>query len=259
MTAEPRADLADVLGAVVRTLDSGQGVDATLQSIVAAAIGTIPGADSAAVTLVKHRKSVQSVAPSDELARCADLLQEEVGEGPCLDAVRDHHVVTVPDLRTEQRWPRYAARAAELGVGSQLAFQLFADEGHLGALNLYSRTARAFSTESEHIGHLFAAHAAVALSGAQRQVEFADGLASRDLIGQAKGVLIERYGITGDAAFLALTRTSQDTNTKLRDIAGAIVREAEAPRADTAPVERPTPRPLAACTARHADPPGRAG
>jgi len=104
-----------------------------------------------------------------------------------------------------------------------LSIQLYVEGDDLGALNLYGRAPHAFTDESEDIGLLFAAHAAVAYAGARKSGQLTNALASRDVIGQAKGILMERYAITADRAFLILTRISQDSNRKLFDVASTIV------------------------------------
>jgi len=152
-----------------------------------------------------------------------DALQHEFGEGPCLDAVYEHKTVRVDDMASESRWPAFASRAAEAGARSMLSFQLWVEGDNLGALNLYSRRPHAFDEDSEHIGLLYAAHAAVAYAAAQRQDQLQAAVDTRDLIGQAKGILMERYGIDDDRAFAFLVRLSMDRNQKLRDIAQHIV------------------------------------
>ena len=122
-------------------------------------------------------------------------------------------------MNTESRWPRFAPRAADLGVGSMLCFQLFVDGDNLGALNLLSPEARAFGADALSVGLLFATHAAVALSGARREDQTRMALDTRDLIGQAKGILMERYRLTPDQAFSLLVRVSQHTHVKVRDLA----------------------------------------
>ncbi|WP_142063664.1 ANTAR domain-containing protein [Pseudonocardia kunmingensis] len=89
----------------------------------------------------------------------------------------------------------------------------------LGALNLYSDRVDAFDDESEHVGLLLASHAAVAMAGAQQQENLRAAIATRDLIGQAKGILMERYKVSEDQAFAILVRASQNANRKLRDVA----------------------------------------
>lgn len=125
----------------------------------------------------------------------------------------------IEDIREEDRWPRFAGRAADLGVRSMLSFQLFVTGSTMGALNLYSSRPGAFGEESESVGLVFASHAAVALVSAQHEEHLRAALASRDLIGQAKGILMNQFRITADQAFQVLVRASSHTNRKLVDIA----------------------------------------
>jgi GAF domain-containing protein len=152
-----------------------------------------------------------------------DRLQERLQQGPCLDAVRDQRVVRVDDVGADDRWPEFARKAAALGVGSMLCFQLFVEGDHLGAMNLYSRTPQAFDEDSEEIGLLFASHAAVALAGAEHEENLREAVATRDLIGQAKGILMERYNITAEQAFVALIRVSRNSNKKMRAVAEELI------------------------------------
>jgi len=131
--------------------------------------------------------------------------------------------VRVPDLCTEQRWPEFARRACELGAGSMLSFQLFVEGDNLGALNLISCQRGGFDEESEHVGLPFAAHAAIAFAAADKQDQMRQAIHTRDLIGQAKGILMERFKIDADQAFHILTKASQHTNRKLRDVAEQLV------------------------------------
>jgi hypothetical protein len=164
-----------------------------------------------------------SQAPSSDLARDVDALQEETGEGPCLDSAYEEQTTRVPDMSTEERWPNFAQRASEAGAASMLAFQLFVEGDNLGALNLYSRTADAFDDESEHVGLLFASHAAVAFAGVRKQQQLSRALDTRDVIGMAKGILMQRYSISSDRAFRVLVRSSQESQRKLREVAEELV------------------------------------
>ena len=123
----------------------------------------------------------------------------------------------------EQRWPRFAAAAGEAGAASMLSFQLYVEKDNLGALNLYSYRPNAFDDESEQVGLMFASHAAVAFADAQKIDQLNHKAAPRDLIGQAKGILMERYNISSDRAFAVLVRVSQHNNRKLRDVAEELV------------------------------------
>jgi GAF domain-containing protein len=215
--------LAAQLSALARELQEEKDPDAMLDDIVRAAIALIPGTDDASISLVSDRRHIRSQAPSSELAARVDHLQDETGEGPCLDAAFEHQTVRVPDMAREKRWPRFASKASQLGVGGMLAFQLFVEGDNLGALNLYGRTAGGFNDESEHVGLLFASHAAVAFAGARRQLNLNQALDSRDLIGMAKGILMERFQLSADGAFKVLIRHSQESQRKLRDVAQQVV------------------------------------
>ncbi|HEX8345427.1 MAG TPA: GAF and ANTAR domain-containing protein [Actinoplanes sp.] len=215
-------DLATQLSDLARTLQNEDSVDKTLQAIADAAVDTVPGAQYAALSVVEHRRKIHTRAGTAELAFQVDKIQYGTGQGPCLDAVYEQQTVSVPDMATEDRWPEFSRRTVELGILSMLSFQLYVQQDNLGALNLYSADKHAFDGDSEHVGLLFAAHAAVAMSGAQQQEHLTRAMAARDLIGQAKGILMERHKLTADHAFSVLTRASQQTNTKLVDVARAL-------------------------------------
>jgi hypothetical protein len=219
-----QSDLAATLAHLARSLGDKDGLDETLRGVVYSAVGTIPGAGYAGITVTEGRRVLRTPAATDELVVKVDEAQYETAQGPCVDALYEARVVRVPDLSTETRWPVFATRAVDLGVGSALSFQLYVAGDSLGALNLYSRDAAAFDDGSEYVGSLFAAHAAVAMAGARKEDQLTEAIATRDLIGQAKGILIERYKITGEQAFALLIRVSQRTNTKLRDVAEYLVR-----------------------------------
>ena len=213
----------DKFAEMARALLAQDDVQQTLQKICDLAVETIEGCDHAGVSFLKGRK-VTTPAASDDVPRAVDAIQYETGEGPCLDAIREHEVFETGDLRKEQRWPNFAARAhRETGVTSALGFRLFVEGDTLGALNLFSKAADAFNEESRTVGVVFAAHAAVALSTAMHDEQMEEALESRDLIGQAKGILMAREGISADQAFDMLRRASQRLNVKLRDVAGSVV------------------------------------
>ncbi len=223
-------DLATSLSDLARTLQHEEDVEKTLQAIVNAAVDTVPGAQYVGLSVVERRRQVHTRAGTDDLVYQVDQVQYDTGEGPCLDAMYEHRTVHLPDMTGERRWPRFTRRAAELGVASMLSFQLYVHEDNLGALNLYSAQKDAFDDESEHVGQLFAAHAAVAMSGAQQVEHLTKAMAARDVIGQAKGILMERYKLTADQAFAVLAQASQHTNIKLLDVARSLAHTGAAPR-----------------------------
>jgi hypothetical protein len=216
-------ELATRLGVMARELEAEDDTEAMLRRIVTDAVALIPGADEGSISVVIARSRVTSQAPSGELPQRVDHLQEEVGEGPCLDAAYQHQTVRVPDMEVETRWPNFARRAAdEAGVRSMLSFQLYVEGDNLGALNLYAKSPNAFADESEAVGLIFAAHAAVAFAGQRKEDQLRRGIDSRDLIGQAKGILMERHKIDNDTAFRVLAKFSQDHNIRLQELAATV-------------------------------------
>ncbi len=212
--------LGDALSTVARTLQEEHGdVEGTLQAITAGAVATVPRAEGCSISYVIGHSLVEPRASTSELPRRLDLMQQELGQGPCLDAIWENEVVRVDDMTSEQRWPAFAQQSAALGVRSMMCFQLFVHGDQLGAMNLYARTPGAFDDEAEQIGLLFASHAAVALAGAETEQNLRLGMNHRDLVGQAKGILMERHRLTAAQAFAVLARVSQEKNRKLVDIA----------------------------------------
>lgn len=226
--------LAEALSALSRDLEQEDDPDTMLAAIVAAAVETIPGAEEGSISLVARRR-LTSHALTGELPVQLDAIQEEVQQGPCLDTVFEQQTVRVDDLATEERWPLFARRASATGAASMLFLQLYVEGDNLGSLNLYARTPAAFTDESEQVGLLFAAHAAIAYAGARKAAQLATAVVSRDLVGQAKGILRERYTITGERAFLVLIRVSQNSNRKLHDVAAELVEHGTIAHAGAAP------------------------
>jgi GAF domain-containing protein len=216
----PVPNLGEIMGEVARGLQEEHGdVEATLQAITHSAVHSVPGTEQCGVSLVTDRRRIESRAPTGDLPREIDQLQQDLSEGPCMDAVFEQRTVRIEDIREEERWPRFREGAAERGLGSLLSFQLFVAGDNLGALNLYAGKPHSFGEESESVGLVFASHAAIALAGAQQEQRLRTAIASRDLIGQAKGILMERFRITADQAFRVLVGASSRTNRKLADIA----------------------------------------
>lgn len=222
--------LADRLSQLARSLEQQPDAAETLDAVVHAAVDTVPGAQHASISAIRKRRVVETRASTGELPRAVDQAQYDTGQGPCLDTLYEQDTVRLPDLVAEQRWPDFTKRAIELGVGSMLAVQLFVEGDDLGALNLHSEHQAAFDEEAEHVALLFASHAAVAMSAAQQKQQLRRAVTTRQLIGQAQGILIERFKISDEQAFGLLVRASQDTNRKLVEIAADLVRSGELPR-----------------------------
>jgi GAF domain-containing protein len=215
--------LAAQLARLATSLDAEQDAGAVLDEIVAAAVELVPGAEEASISLVMARRLVTSPYRTGELPGRVDAIQTETGEGPSLDAAFEQQTVRVPDVRDERRWPEFARRAYDAGAGSMLSFQLYVQGDSVAALTLYNRRPGGFDEESEEVGLAFAHEAGQALVGAHDRGDLPLAVASRDLIGQAKGMLMERFRIDGDGAFRVLAQASRSTDRRLRDVAQELV------------------------------------
>lgn len=196
-----------------------------MDAIAHAARTSVPGFEHVGISVVRRDGTIETMAATDPFVQKLDHLQYEIGEGPCLDAITEPTVVEVPHVRNDPRWPTYAPRAAEAGLRSQLAVRLYSDRTSRGGLNLYSTERDTIEPDAPHIAELFAVHAAVALGRAREIKHLNEALENRKTIGQAIGILMERYGIDEARAFQFLVRSSQHSNTKLRDVAAAVIRE----------------------------------
>jgi GAF domain-containing protein len=204
--------------------EPAEDVDTILGRLVAAAAWTISDVDMASVS-VATPDGISTKAATDQVARDLDRLQYDLQEGPCVDAMLDPDKaeVVVGDLAEEQRWPRYARAAAGQGFRSQMGIQIYREGRSVGGLNLYSRQANAFHDGTRAAAELFAVHAAVAMDKARTVTSLTDALASRQIIGEAVGIVMHTYTVKESAAFNYLVRVSQTTNTKLREVAARIV------------------------------------
>jgi GAF domain-containing protein len=152
-----------------------------------------------------------------------DELQMRYLEGPCVRAALAEIVVRTDDFRKETKWPNYSPKVVELGVLSGLSFKLYTSSQTAGALNLFSLRENAFDAEAESVGAVLAAHAAAAILASRQSEQLESALSTRDRIGQAKGIIMERYDVDDVAAFAMLRTLSQDSNTKLVDVAARVI------------------------------------
>ena len=201
-------------------------VGTALAELTRAAVQLIDGVDCADVLFINDGE-FQSVAATSPIAITMDRAQEQTGEGPCLDAAERDVIVRCNDLRSDSRWPRFTPQALAAGVLSVMSFRLYAEGVSSGALNLLGFRAGTFTAEPEAVGAMLATHAALSIVAADRQVQFESALASRDLIGQAKGVIMERFDVDALRAFDLLRKLSQDSNTPIRVIAERLTRRGD--------------------------------
>jgi GAF domain-containing protein len=181
------------------------------------------GCDCAGVVLVERGGGLQTAGVTDRRVDQADHLQLEYGEGPCVPVSREHHSVLICDTIVDRRWPQWSPRVAELGLRSVLTVWLFTTRSTLGALNLYRTRPGQFTATDEATARLLARHAAVAVATVREASTLAQAVEARTLIGQAQGLLMERFAIDSNQAFSVLRRCSQDNNVKLRIVADRLV------------------------------------
>lgn len=234
----PSEELEQNLADVALALFATGSVERSLQLTVDLAVETIDGCDAAGI-FVSRDGRVTTVASTDPIVVELDDLQIASDEGPCMDALAGGHPFA-SDLADDSRWPTFGPAAARAGIRSVLAFRL--SEEPVSALNLYARLPAAFGATDRAQGLIFASLAGLALDLAGERADdllrFAnlqEALRTRELIGQAQGILIERERITSDQAFDVLRRASQHLNIKVREVALTLVETGETPNVGTPP------------------------
>ena len=211
-----------------------------LVSATSLAVENVEGCRHAGTSMVDGQ-AIRAAAATSNAARRLDEGQSEFGEGPCLDAIATRALVYTPDIAQEHRWPRLRPLAVAAGLGTVLSAPLIFDDQVVGAMNLYGEQAGALEGADRQFVLLFAFEAALAFAlarakeqAAEHAAQLQQALLSRDVIGQAKGILMERQRITADEAFDVLRKASQHLNVKLRNLAEHVVETGEIPGAKRA-------------------------
>ncbi|MDT5015391.1 MAG: hypothetical protein QOD39_1551 [Mycobacterium sp.] len=223
MVSPKNHDLAQRMAELARSVAAPRSVEEVLSDVTATAKELIAGVDAAGVLFIGKAGKFETLAPTSELPYKLDELQIRYNEGPCVQVAVDDLIVRTDDFRTEERWPRYSKSVVELGVLSGLSVKLYTAERTAGALNLFGFEAHAFDAEDETIATVLAAHAAAAILASRQGEQLESALSTRDRIGQAKGIIMERYGVDDVRAFEMLRRLSQDGNARLTDIAQRVI------------------------------------
>jgi GAF domain-containing protein len=228
-------ELAAEIAAVAHAVLSGTTLEETLHQVVSTAAATIDGCDSAGVFVVDGR-SVRTMAATSDTVVELDGAQGALGEGPCLDAASSAVVVDVSDLSEDARYPGFRTAATAADIRTVLACPI-SSEGMRGALNLYAQLPNAFGATDRAKGTILAALAGAAIGATTRRADLQSqnvnlqaALMSREVIGQAQGILMERERVTAEQAFDILRRASQHLNEKLRDVAQNLVETGESPK-----------------------------
>ena len=211
-----------------RTLHQPRSLEETLQTIVEVACNSVPGFDQVGIATLERKGEVETRAFTGDLVQRLDEIQYSLREGPCSAALQGDDAVSVSRLRDEQRWPQYVPQAQAAGVRSQMAVKLDLDQGTVGGMNFYSTICDDVSPDAQALGGMFATHAAIALRHAHERQTLQEGLLTRKVIGQAIGILMERYEMNEDRAFAFLVRASSHANIKLRAVAQQLVDERNA-------------------------------
>ncbi|MGV0871118.1 GAF and ANTAR domain-containing protein [Mycolicibacterium sp. XJ879] len=217
---------------IVQSLYSRPDTDSAtvIAELAEHAVVEIPGAQYAGITVTRNAKHIDTTAATHLWPVLLDRIQQRHREGPCLSAAWEEKVVHVADLETEDRFPLYRRDAlAETPIRSIMAFQLFIAGETMGALNVYAELPNVFGEEAKKLGLIFATHSSVVWNSARRDEQFKRALASRDTIGQAKGMIMERYGVDAVRAFDLLRKISQESNVPLVQVAEELVEKAQSP------------------------------
>jgi GAF domain-containing protein len=204
--------------------------DTVIAELAENAAAEVPGAEYAGVTVTRNAKHIDTPAATHKWPILLDEIQQRHREGPCLTAAWEERTIHVADMETDDRFPLYRQEVLEkTPIRAVMSFQLFIAGETMGALNVYAETPHAFGPDSRQIGLVFAAHSSVAWNAARRDEQFKRALASRDTIGQAKGMIMERYKVNPVQAFEVLRKLSQDSNVPLTQVATELIATAQSP------------------------------
>jgi GAF domain-containing protein len=220
-------NLAHALALAARSINAPGSLADTLDAIVRATQLSVPGFEHVGISVVHGDGKIETLAATGQLVWELDTLQYELEEGPCVHAMREQLVVVAENIRHDQRWPRYVPEAVKTGLRAQMAMQLYTHDETLGGLNLYSTASDSIDPDALMAAEAFATHAALALGHARKESQLNDALNSRTIIGQATGIVMERYKISHERAFQFLVRASSTSNIKLRLVAQELVESAD--------------------------------
>lgn len=236
-----RTGTVESLADIAVQLEAESDVEAMLKRLVDAVVRVIDGADAACATLTDH-DGVSAVAWTAAFAGQADAARFSCGQCPSLDRRVGSGVVRIDDLTTDSRWPSFAAAASELGVRSMLSFRLGSSSRPVGSLTAYSHRRHAFPAQAVGVGRSLAIHASLALESHRKLTNLHLAMRTRDVIGQAKGILMERFQVDTETAFHILVSLSQRTNLKVHAIAARLAETGELPGSHSASTTPPRTR-----------------
>jgi transcriptional regulator with GAF, ATPase, and Fis domain len=223
-------ELLESINALSRLVTAKETVESTVSRIAELSVLAIDAADECGISLVTGR-TIQTVAVTSKIGETIDALQLSTKQGPCMSSIHEHATFYIPDMSQDKTWPLFSQKAAQAtGIASLLGYVLQVDTDSLGALNLMSFTVDAFDDDAIAAGALFAAQAGVALSNAlthqkneQKVEQLEEGIRTRQVIGEAVGIVMATRQVNADKAFEILKTISQHTNVKLKEVAAGLV------------------------------------
>lgn len=221
--SEPTHTLAKRMAELARAVAVPRTAEEIFAEVSSTAVELIPGVDTAGILLITKGAKFESHGGTTDLPHELDELQHLLQEGPCVEAALDGVVVLTNDFRAETRWPAYSSAVVKLGVLSGMSFRLYTSERTTGALNLFGFQPQEWDEEAQMTGTVLAAQAAAAIVAQRQGEQLNSAVASRDRIGQAKGIIMQRYGVDDVRAFDMMRRLSQDGNTPLVEIAQRVI------------------------------------
>jgi GAF domain-containing protein len=221
--AELRADgaTADVFARLAAELHQADSLDETVEEVVQFALHAGAWTYAGVMLTARGRREIGTV--TDTLVAEIYRRQIDRGDGPVLTALREGTTVSIPDVATETRWADWGTTLTGYGIGSALHVPMWAADRLLGVLSLYNVKPHAFDVHDEEIAHILARHASVAVATARNDETMSAAVDARMVVGQAMGILLERHDLNAYQAFNVLRRYSQDSNTKLRDVAQHLI------------------------------------
>jgi GAF domain-containing protein len=234
-----RPDLIEALAEAARAINTPRTLAEALDAIVTTAQRSLPEIDHVGISAAYPRGRIKTLAGTGPVVWELDQLQYGLGEGPCDFAIKAVPLVVLEHAHIDPRWPNYLPEAVRRGLRSQLALRLYTEEKTLGGLNMYSLSSDTISADTVQTAELFAVHAALALGRIRQVDDLNAALTTRTTIGMAVGIVMQRYGLSSDQAFAFLTRASSTSNVKLREVARAVVDEAEKANHGGGPRGRP--------------------
>ncbi len=219
----PNLAVAAALARATESINESHTFEDTLDAIVAATRTSLPEFSHVSISLRHRDGTFETKSGTDQLVWDLDGMQYDLGEGPCVKAIQEEPVVVAEHLHQDRRWPRYVPAAVAKGVRSQVAVRLFTNGRHVGGLNLYSTDHDEIDENCAETARLFATHAGIVVGHTEQEDQLNRALETRKVIGQAIGIVMERYSMDPGRAFQFLVRVSSTSNIKLREVADELV------------------------------------